>query len=882
MSERKQEDAPIAPPTGSIPPIHTSESLETAVTLSAFVIAMMVGLYVLVMLAWGWLTTMFLLALPDRLEDGPIVVDIFWYCLAAIIVIVLIFLIKPLLPLRRKKAPPIELDEAEQPELFAYIRALAKCIDAPEPERVLVDVHANASASFAGGMSPTSGPMTLTVGLPLVGGMTVRQFAGVVAHELGHFSQGSMVKQNIVIGFVSGWMTEVALGEDKFDHVIHRLSVSAPPLVRHIFKLIRLVTNAIRRVFYVVMIVGHLVTRMAARQLEYDADLYMTHTIGSKHFASTMRETIVLGHAGMQAIEDAQRFYRDRRLPNDLPAMVVTRARRMDEKQRKKLISGEDQGEVEAFSTHPLTGNRIDKAMALGSDGLVHEDRPARGLFRDFEKLCQQASENLYKEVIGKEYDPKHLTDSSRLIAEIEATDKARKAAQRFCQSDLLLMLPVFPTYQGLRMPESPKQALADIKEMRERARQMREQAYPLVRKLEEAQDNLMNSRQAYLATQAGFQIRDFRAMGLEAGDAGGLNRVVSDQGRVVDELENQVRTYNADLIKRMELDFALLKHPKVIERLGQERADKINREIEVLVPAGQALSAVQDSMENLRVQGSILAMAVHLLMQGLISYGLIEKIKHTAKETVGEIKDTLRSLATKQYPFAHGDGRVTMAEAVCDKPPDEDSLGDILFVADDMVGRIGEMRERIIGRLCHHAERIEKVMGMKPLPQPEGADALDDLLEKIGVDDSGPVQEDTPSAKGLVGALMVQGVMGVTVLALSGYGVYWLLPKEPSTIADDARTPRVVQRDDKLPRDTGTEPSRLIDRPGQTNRPDRNRPETNRPDPNDRPGVFNRPDSNTPRPDEGPKTIEQALAFMEKPFSRDREKGMRALLDIN
>nr|MBX2852073.1 M48 family metalloprotease [Phycisphaeraceae bacterium] len=595
MKKRKEEDAPIAPPTGSIPPIHTSDSLETAVTISAFVIAMMVGLYVLLMLAWGWLTLRLLLALPEKLDGGPIVMDVIWYTLAVSVLIVLIFLIKPLLPLRRKQAPPIELTEADQPELFAYIRALANCIDAPEPERVLVDVHANASASFAGGMSPTSGPLTLTLGLPLIGGMTVRQLAGVIAHELGHFSQGSMVKQNIVIGFVSGWLTEVALGEDRFDRIIHRLSVSAPPLLRHVFKIIRLVTNAIRRVFYVVMIVGHLVTRMAARQLEYDADQYMTHTTGSTHFAETMRETIVLGHAGMQAIEDAGRFYRDRRLPNDLPAMVVTRARRMDDKQRKKLIRGEDQDEAEAFSTHPLTGKRIEKAMALNSKGIVHDDRPARGLFRDFEKLCKDASEALYKEVIGKEYDAKHLTDSTRLIAELEATDKARKAAQRFCQSDLLLMLPVFPTTRGLRMPDSPQKALEEIREMRERAKQMRDQAYPLMRKLGEAHDNLMNSRQAHLATQAGFQIRDFKQMGLEAGDMSGLSRSVADQNKVVDELENRVRAYNADLIKRMELDFALLKHPKVTERMGQARADKIWRVVEVLVPAGQALASGHD-----------------------------------------------------------------------------------------------------------------------------------------------------------------------------------------------------------------------------------------------------------------------------------------------
>ena len=865
MKNASKDDRPIVPPTGTIPPIQTSDSLETAVMLSAFVIAIMVGLYVLITLAWGWLTVAFYLALPELVGGSGMIFKALMYSLAAGLVLVLIFLVKTLIPLRRKQAPPIELTQADQPELFAYIRALATSIDAPMPDRVLVDAHANASASFAGGMSPTSGPLTLTLGLPLIGGMSVRQLAGVIAHELGHFSQGSMVKQNIIIGFVSGWLTEVALGEDRFDRVINGLANNGPPIVRQLFKLVRMVMTAIRRVFYVVMIVGHLVTRMAARQLEYDADQFMAHTTGSAHFADTMRETIVIGHASMQALEDTHRFYRDRRLPNDLPAMVVTRARRMDDKQRKKLWRGEDQGQAEAFSTHPLTGKRIDAARKLNSKGLVHEDRPAHGLFRDFEKLCQQASEALYKEVIGKEYDPKHLTDSSRLIAELEATDKARKAAGRFCQSDLLLMLPMFPSYRGLKMPESPQQALDEVRGLRERAQGMRAKAIPLVRKYEEAQEKLMQSRQAHVATQAGFEIRDYAELGLEAGSAAGLSRSVSDQTAQIDSFENEIRGYNSDLIKRMELDFMLLKHAKVTERLGQGRADNIWLEIDALVPAGQALTNVQDSVENLRVHANVLAMSLNLIMQGAINAGVVNKLKQTAKDTVGEITNILRILISEQYPFSHGEGRVTIAQAICEKPPDEDNFADIYYVAEDVIGRITELRERIIGRLCHHAERVEKVMGMPRLLGPDAPDALDDLLEKIGVSDNAHAKEESHSTKGMIGTLLTQGVMGVTVLFLSGWGVYALLPSEPISIADGSESVQAAQDDKPFRGARPTRPDKAVS--------------------TDRPMVSTRP---TDRPDRASSvpykpvllSVEDAIQLITKWDYSSQHRGMEALLD--
>lgn len=96
------KDDPVVPPSGSIPPIHTSESLESAVMISAFVIAVMIGFYVSVTIAWAWLTVCFLLALADLLDKGKLVPDILWSSRAVSVALVLIFLIKPLPPLCRR------------------------------------------------------------------------------------------------------------------------------------------------------------------------------------------------------------------------------------------------------------------------------------------------------------------------------------------------------------------------------------------------------------------------------------------------------------------------------------------------------------------------------------------------------------------------------------------------------------------------------------------------------------------------------------------------------------------------------------------------------------------------------------------------------------
>jgi Zn-dependent protease with chaperone function len=70
----------------------------------------------------------------------------------------------------------------------------------------LLDLQVNASASFRRGfLSLFSRDLTLTIGLPLVAGLTVRQLGGVLAHEFGHFAQGAGMRLTFVVRSVNAW-----------------------------------------------------------------------------------------------------------------------------------------------------------------------------------------------------------------------------------------------------------------------------------------------------------------------------------------------------------------------------------------------------------------------------------------------------------------------------------------------------------------------------------------------------------------------------------------------------------------------------------------------------------------------------------------------------
>ena len=82
------------------------------------------------------------------------------------------------------------LSRLDEPALFAFVDRLADKVGCPRPDIIRLNLDVNASAyyetSFFGSRRR---PFTLTLGLPLVGGLTLTQLAGVIAHELGHFGQ---------------------------------------------------------------------------------------------------------------------------------------------------------------------------------------------------------------------------------------------------------------------------------------------------------------------------------------------------------------------------------------------------------------------------------------------------------------------------------------------------------------------------------------------------------------------------------------------------------------------------------------------------------------------------------------------------------------------
>jgi Zn-dependent protease with chaperone function len=317
--------------------------------------------------------------------------------------VLVFFMVKPLFARRVSQAQPLALNPGAEPLLFAFVTRLCQAVGAPFPTRIDIDCQMNASASFRRGMFSFLGnDLVLTIGLPLAASLNVREFAGVLAHEFGHFTQGFGMRLTYVIRTVNGWFARVVEERDAWDMMLEEAAQTDDWHLAVMVGIARLGVWFSRQLLKMLMLVGHGIGCFMLRQMEYDADTYEIKLAGSAAFESTMRRIHVLGVTLERAYKDLRSAWNlGKRIPDDFPAYFLNSAASMPETERTRL---EDTMGLEAsglFATHPSNGDRIRKARQAGEPGIFHLDAPAKALFSSFDVPARQVTLLHYQDDLG-------------------------------------------------------------------------------------------------------------------------------------------------------------------------------------------------------------------------------------------------------------------------------------------------------------------------------------------------------------------------------------------------------------------------------------------------------------------------------------------------
>ncbi|MFI9426295.1 M48 family metalloprotease [Streptomyces achromogenes] len=309
-------------------------------------------------------------------------------------VLLAIPVVRGMLMLRTPKGedpPGLPVTDADEPRLWALVRELAAAAGTGAPDRILLTGEVNASVSEEPrllGLLP--GPRRLTLGVPLLIGLTEAQLRSVLAHEYGHFTGGDtrlsalVVRGRVQIGRVIGQFHAKADGKVAADRA--RQERASAKRVAKGRKAKEIDTTGVgatyRTMARIYTAYGKLYLRASlstARGQEYAADLTAARIAGRDATASALRE--------IPALSASHDFYLDSYATLGLQARLLPprgeffggfgRLLAAREPEPAKRRAELPEMPVGPYDSHPPIADRVRRIEALPADGRADEARGA-------------------------------------------------------------------------------------------------------------------------------------------------------------------------------------------------------------------------------------------------------------------------------------------------------------------------------------------------------------------------------------------------------------------------------------------------------------------------------------------------------------------------
>lgn len=637
--------------------------------------------------------------------------------------IVLAFLIRPLLVRRRDDSVPLTLRRVDEPVLFEFIDRLCRALGSPAPVRIDVDLAVNASASFRGGLRGMfRRELVLTLGLPLAACLDARQFAGVLAHELGHFSQGSAMRLTYIVRRINLWFLRLVYYRDHWDRALARLSRRGNAIIMLVAISTRGMVWLVRRILWCLMTAGHAVSAMMMRQMEYDADRYQCRVAGSESFGRTFERLRCTSAAQVAAMSDLAAALRERRLADDMPAIICARERDMPEEVRASLRGPSPERKTRWFESHPCDSDRVSAATRQREPGIFTADAPATALFSDFPGLSRITTILYYRRTIGPKFQPGLLRKAIELVAARVEQEQTHDAMARYFHGLIDPVRPVFPD----PVPSAPadRHAAAErLLDLRSRLHQREPAASEAAAKFTEHDE-----RAAAVAT-----VRELRTAGFrKSGSKDATLDSKSDDGlRAAEAAAKSSRQRAADIVnqaaqiglERLALALSLESRPEE-EKPPQPSEEEDFGEYELADEApAHAADRAHSVLNGLRsVAADFEALRWHLLGLRVLNprlqphangRPLIDAVLWHSRKASGLLRQIYQSLTQVAYPYAEPGQRLSLSAYLIPAMPPPEVPGRVAAAANSATVAYQSLYRRLLADLAARAEAVEVALGL-------------------------------------------------------------------------------------------------------------------------------------------------------------------------
>jgi Zn-dependent protease with chaperone function len=625
--------------------------------------------------------------------------------------ILILFMFKPLLARSRPATDEKDVTAEDQPQLFEVLHALCEAMNAPRPRRVVVNTEMNASASLQGLLGGVlGGRLTLTIGLPLAGGVTVSQFVGVLAHELGRFAQGVGMRMSHVIGWVNDWFARVVHGRDRWDEKLVLWANGNSNYLLWTAILARLLVWLTRLVLLGLMWVARAMSCFLSREMEYDADHYQIWLSGTEEFAPCHLELEHLAVASHHARSALASGWEEKRLVDDLPGLIFAHRQAMAPSLVAELDEFMGNEEKSIFDTHPRWKDRIARARHLDVPGVLHIDAPATVLFSRWEEMCREVTFLSYRQPTRHRVRREHLISVADFQGHEDQEDREREALIRFFPDGLthLRALPLSPTLGARPEPLA-------LEEARRRVRDERPDFEEALEAYADDADHIAQVRAAMTLLDCGCSV-DATDFELDESGPEACLRKIEELKRRVDDLTGRLAGYERHALERLDLSLGLLHSPAIMATLDDGEA--LRREAADLRRTAGVLG---DLLSEILIWSDRIVLGAHLNREADWQAGDASFQKVIRRQVAGlrkHLKSVREDAKDTPHPFEQGAEPTSIGRFLVPRMP---RSGDATAVTATAAGalcldRIQTLYSRTMGRLAWIGEQAEAGSGLDPL----------------------------------------------------------------------------------------------------------------------------------------------------------------------
>jgi hypothetical protein len=372
------------------------------------------------------------------------------------------------------------------------------------------------------------------------------------------------------------------------------------------------------------------------------------------------------------------------------------------------------------FDSHPSTASRIAAARRLNAPGLVHDERPAASLFRDFEHRCKAVTLGYYRAALGERMQASNLVPTESMVQQAEAVDQVFDVVTRFAPGETLtLEAMIWPLPERLseaHAAESPERRLRELRSaLPARAAEARAAA-EAVAPLAERETRL---ERALAAIDAGIKVRP-KHVDLKSAKRPAVREALDAVRAELAEARRPIERCHGQIARRVAVGLALLDTPQLTARLAN--AEKLIRRRDRFLDRLDALHRVHRLVVKLQSQTLKLETLLHHLKRMKHDPSFVEHVLGVTKNLHDQLFDLTRRLQEAAYPFPHQERGVSIGRYLTPELPPAKAVGEVYEVALETIDRYRRLYYRLLASVMQMSEAAEKAVGLEPLkPMKDG-----------------------------------------------------------------------------------------------------------------------------------------------------------------